>query len=281
MIRLLYLYYEFYYLFTNETCDLIAAVIACFSAAFRCGSYCNFGYSYVLKIFQMILFSYGVSVLLQLQVFMEIAFSLDRIRALKVTSTQVSKGMKFRYKLAISVAISLIASGPNYLISRSITPVGILVPSNQTLYAISTSPIFASFFWSIGLSVFNILRGVVPMLFLSILNILLYHKFKKKKILQLTNVNLSENRDEFKKRMKEIDISRLVLAINSMYLIGYSPYFTQPLLELYLGENSQIFKNYFIVASFLLFFSHFFYIFIFYKLSPSYKKAFLKTFLSK
>jgi len=127
----------------------------------------------VAKIFQMIFFSYGISVLLQIQVFMEIAFSLDRIKALKVTNTQIRKGMKFRYKLAISVNVSLILSGPNHLKPRSITPVGILIPSNSTLYIISTASIFKSLFWSTGLSVFNILRAIAPMLLLSIFNIVL------------------------------------------------------------------------------------------------------------
>ncbi len=32
---------QYFYLLTNETCDLIQAVIACFSAAFRCGAFCS------------------------------------------------------------------------------------------------------------------------------------------------------------------------------------------------------------------------------------------------
>jgi len=274
---------QYFYLLNNETCDLIQAVIACFSAVFRCGSYCSIGFSYTAKIFDVIFLIYVIPVLLQIQVFMEISFSLDRIKALKVTNIQVKKGMKFRYKLAISLVISLIVAAPNYLIS-SITPVGILVPSNQTLYVLSTTPIFDSFYWPIGLTVLNILRGIVPMLLLSIFNIILIKKFNNKKIRQHSNDNLPENRDknaEVLSKIKEMDISKLVTAINATYLIGYLPTFMSPIFNLYFGRNSTISRYYIIVTSSLLVTCRYSYIFIFYKLSTSFKKTFLKTFMNK
>jgi len=215
---------------------------------------------------------------------MEISFSLDRIKALKVTNTKVRKGMKFRYKLAISLVVSLILAGPNYLISRRITPVGILVSSNKTLYVLSTLPIFESFFWSIGLSVLNILRGIAPMLLLSIFNIFLIHEFSNKETQQISNANLPENRDKnanVQTKIKEMDISKLVTAINAIYLIGYLPIFLSPIFFLHFESTSTIYSYYFTVASMLAIFSHYSYIFIFYKLSPSFKNFFLKTFSNK
>ncbi len=207
---------------------------------------------------------------------MEISFSLDRIKALKVTNTKVRKGMKFRYKLAISLVVSLILAGPNYLISRRITPVGILVSSNKTLYVLSTLPIFESFFWSIGLSVLNILRGIAPMLLLSIFNIFLIHEFSNKETQQISIANLP-----VQTKIKEMDISKLVTAINAIYLIGYLPIFLSPIFFLHFESTSTIYSYYFTVASMLAIFSHYSNIFIFYKLSPSFKNFFLKKFSNK
>ena len=88
-------------------------IIVCLTAVFRCGSFCSFGFSYLAKIINLACYVYGVPVLLQIQVFMEIAFSLSRINPLKYTNTtQARKEMKFRYKLTISLVVSLIVAFP-------------------------------------------------------------------------------------------------------------------------------------------------------------------------
>ncbi len=198
---------QFYYLLTNETIVLMEVVIFCFTPALRCGSYCSFGYDYIVKTLDLRVYTYGIQVLVQTQIFLEIVFSLDRIKALKVTNTQVIKGMKFRYKLTISVAVSLIAAVPNYLMSRTITPIGILIPANQTLYEISSRTIFQTYFWIIALSVFDVLRGLAPMFALFIINIVLIRKFNSVSN-QHSNVsspeNLEENAAEVHMKMRSI-----------------------------------------------------------------------------
>ncbi len=274
---------QFYYLLTNETIVLMEVVIFCFTPALRCGSYCSFGYDYIVKTLDLRVYTYGIQVLVQTQIFLEIVFSLDRIKALKVTNTQVIKGMKFRYKLTISVAVSLIAAVPNYLMSRTITPIGILIPANQTLYEISSRTIFQTYFWIIALSVFDVLRGLAPMFALFIINIVLIRKFNSVSN-QHSNVsspeNLEENAAEVHMKMQEMKISMLVLAINANYLIGCFPIFITPTLFLYLGSVSPIYIYYHAATKFLLIFCHYSYIFIFYKLSPSFKKTFSKTFIN-
>jgi hypothetical protein len=262
---------QFYYLLTNETCDMMHAIIFCFGAALRCGSYCSFGYNYVAKIIDLACYVYGIPVLLQMQILIEIAFTLHRIKALKFTNTQVRNGMKFRYKLAISLVVSSILAVPNYLMTRDIMPVGVLVPSNQTLYAIDTRPIFKTYFWSIGLSVFNIIRSIIPVLVLFISNIVLIHKLKKYEINQRSNAvppPLPENQNntaEIHKSLKEVNISRLVFGINANYMIGHFPYFLLPFFFLYSETDSTIFIYFNTAIRLLLIICHYNYILIFYK----------------
>ena len=49
---------HFFYLLVFETFDLAEAVLVLFEALVRCGSYCPFGYSYVAKIFDLIICTY-------------------------------------------------------------------------------------------------------------------------------------------------------------------------------------------------------------------------------
>jgi len=271
---------QFYYLVTNETCDLAETAILCLAASLRCGSYCSFGYDYLTKILDLIFLIYGIPVMIQIKIFMEISFTIDRIKALKLTNTQIRNGMKFRYKLAISLAVSLVVAVPNYLMPEIIQSVGILVTTNQTLYVISSRPVFQAYYWSIGLSIFNIIRALGPILLLFILNIKLIHEFNQKnKITKEENSSTPEHQNsaEFKAKINELKISKLVTAINVSYLVGYFPYSISIILFLYFGSTSSIYIYYFALSRFLLIFCNYSYIFIFYKLSPSFKKSLLNT----
>ena len=154
------------------------------------------------------------------------------------------------------------------------------------MYVVTVAPIFETYFWSIGLSVFNIIRSLVPMILLFIVNIVLIHKFNSYTIEQHLNATPPhENQDttaaQNQMKMKEMDISRLVLAINVNYLIGYLPNSLSPILNLNLGNDSIIQNFYLAITSLLLILSKCIYIIIFYKLSPSFKKTFLNIFMNK
>ena len=108
--------------------------------------------------------------------FLEISFAIDRLLAF---SPKERTSMKFRYKMIIMLVLSIIISLPNYLISRSIFPVGTL-NGQEVLYAIKTNGLIQSEYWTAGLLVLLLLRGPVLYMTLLIINIVIVIKFKKK-----------------------------------------------------------------------------------------------------
>ncbi len=272
---------QFYYLLSYETCDLIQATIACFGALLRCGNYCEYGYTFVAKILDFVFYTYGVPVCLQFQAFMEISFSLERMRAFKVTSASNANAFKFKTNLAICLVVSLIAAVPNYLMSRTISPIGILIPSNQTLYVISTRSFVQTYFWTIGLFVFNLLKGLVLMLGLLVVNIFFIYKLNlfikdRRNIVQEdTRMNKTENRQT----KKIVDVSKLLLAINTNFLIGTLPNYLSPVLYLIFGSKSQLYAYYSTITSIILILSHFNYIFLYTFLNRAFRRTLFSIFI--
>jgi len=272
---------QFYFLLSYETCDLIQAIIACFGAILRCGYYCSLGYNFVAKLFDLVFYTYCIPVCLIFQAFMEISFSLERMRAFKLASASTADAFKFKINLIICLVISLIMAVPNYLMSRTITPIGILIPSNQTLYVISTRSFVETYFWKIGLFVFNLLNGLVLMLGLLVVNIFFIYKLNafiknRRNVFQGdTRINQTENRQT----KKLVNISRLLLAINTNYLIGTIPNSLSPVLFLIFGRQSQLFVYYSTLTTILLILSHFNYIFLYTFLNRSFRKTLLSVFI--
>jgi len=212
---------------------------------------------------------------------MEISFSLERMRAFKLASASTADAFKFKINLIICLVISLIMAVPNYLMSRTITPIGILIPSNQTLYVISTRSFVETYFWKIGLFVFNLLNGLVLMLGLLVVNIFFIYKLNafiknRRNVFQGdTRINQTENRQT----KKLVNISRLLLAINTNYLIGTIPNSLSPVLFLIFGRQSQLFVYYSTLTTILLILSHFNYIFLYTFLNRSFRKTLLSVFI--
>ena len=258
---------QFYYLLTFEIFDLIQAVILCFGALLRCGSFCWLGYNFVTKIFDLAFYTYGIHVCLLVQTIMEIYFCLDRLKLLSITVSR-NKKIRFRTKLASAIIISFILAAPNYLVAKQIIPVAILMPSNQTLYIISKRAIFESFYWKIGLILFILLGSPILLLILLIINIILVFKLNKYR-------RYSQSLQTESRISKEIiKFSKLVLAMNANFIIGFFPKSLAPILLIFLPDsNSFAYRFYLALSSLLLIFSHFNYIFIYLYRSHSFKKT--------
>ena len=274
---------QFFYLLTYETLDFIQGVIVCFTALFRCGVYCSLAYNYATKVFDLIFYIYGTAVCQQIQTFMEISFSIERIQDFKAitTSSMNRNKIKIKTKLIISLVVSLIVAVPNFLFSRTIIPVAILATDNQTLYVIATREFVQTYAWTIGLFAFDLLRGVGVLFALWITNIVLIQRFSnyvtQYHVQEFTPPNTQINAAETNMRKETVNITRLVLGINANFLFGSLPASLSPVLFQIMGSSSQIYIYFNAVAAFILIFCHFNYIFIYYKLSSSFKKTILNT----
>lgn len=143
----------FNYMLSFEIADFFNAFFLCFIGIFRCGALCNIGYAYITKLFQLI---FLFNVLQIYQTFLEVGFALERIKAFSTKG--VNSQMKFRYQVAIMMIVAIITTLPNYLVTRSIVPFGILSGTNQILYQISQSNFFQDKHWTIFLFVFALVR---------------------------------------------------------------------------------------------------------------------------
>jgi hypothetical protein len=68
----------FYYIITYEAFDLVAASQSCLLALFNCGVYCPYAYDYLTNLFAVISIGILNHVILQVQTYIEIAFSIFR-----------------------------------------------------------------------------------------------------------------------------------------------------------------------------------------------------------
>ena len=74
----------FYYILTYEVCDLTAASQSCLVALYNCGSYCPYAYDYMTNLFAFIFYGVLNHLILQIQTYVEISFSIDRHNILKL-----------------------------------------------------------------------------------------------------------------------------------------------------------------------------------------------------
>ena len=54
----------FYYMFAFESVDFMAGIILAFLALFECGRFCDIGYKFITKLFELIFFTYLTNVAL-------------------------------------------------------------------------------------------------------------------------------------------------------------------------------------------------------------------------
>ena len=162
----------YHYMLSYEIVDTIIGFFFVFVAIFDCGRYCDLAY----KLFDFIFYLYLKNVMLQFQTFIEISLAYDRTVAFTAKR-------KLKIKLFLLLIFAFLITMPNYLLSRSIKPFGILSRPNQTdeiLYMVLKSEFTDNNkYWTVSLSVFNIFRGLFFHLVLLILNCLFIIKYKQ------------------------------------------------------------------------------------------------------
>lgn len=281
----------FSYMLANEIFDACLSVILTFLSIFRCGSVCNLGYDYYSKIFELIFYSYLSNVLQLLITFCEISLAIERLRAFQ---TNYKERFKFRAKMVIMVITSFLFNLPNYLLSRTIKPIGVLIKDNssQLLFVVtSRDEIENTKSWTILLTILSVLRGLVLYLVIFILNLVIMYKFRKRikikksiaatltthltDLSSKTNFNL-ENKLKANNPKHETRIIKIVLSMSINYLIGNLPNSLSPIMYIIFGNRSIFYRNYAIVAVLIAMASHANYIVLYYIYNPTFKKKILE-----
>lgn len=293
----------FKYILANELADFLLAISATFIAVFRCGNLCEIGYTYFSKLFEIVFYAYMNNVFMIFNTFLEISFTIERLHAFDVNHKEK---FSFRTKLMIMIIIALVSSLPNYILARSIKPLGIYEKTNQTLYIMANQDIVDNNqYINISLHILLVLRGPGLYLMVLALNLILLQKFrlrfaeksklsvnKSLKKIEITNVsdlhtnctqkagnlNLNEREVEANKSNKETAVTRVLLSLGINFLAGNVFSSTTSLFYLILGSRSIIFLVYSLVSITLLLVTHGNNIVIYYYTSPIFRKTFDKSF---
>lgn len=257
----------YYYMLIYEIIDIFIAVFTSFAALFRCGNMCLLGYKYTTKLLDIIFF-YLNNAMLTFQALIEISFAVERIQAF---SAKKSVKKNFITKMLLLAAFALLLASPNYLITRTVEPMGVLDKTNEILYEITTNKFARNELWSIILSITALIRGPFLYLILLILNIIVFYKFKifirsKKEILKKTSIailksfrieKLEESLNEVRyEKIKETRQVRILLIMSINTLVGNVSLSTAPILFLALTNRSEFYGKFIVISSLIAILSH-------------------------
>jgi hypothetical protein len=186
--------------FLVSIADFIFAIVCIFLVLARCGVYCSFGYSYILRIYEQFVFLYIGNVCLSFTILIDNYLAFIKLSAfsgkIKKQSFSIRKG---KLKIFIVIFIASLVNLPIYVLSRRIKLIGYLIKEDESnlfylepLYSVSNIVVKRSIFDYL-LFALTIIRGLFLLIFLSILDLIVYIRLKlymrKKKKNQRDNAN--------------------------------------------------------------------------------------------
>jgi hypothetical protein len=165
--------------------DFIFSFICVFLVLARCGIYCSFGYSYILRIYEQYIFLFLGNVCLSFTILIDTYLASIKLAAfsgkLKKTSFSIRKG---KFIIFVAIFIASIVNLPIYVLSRKIKLIGYWIKQNQSnffylepLYSVMSIVAKNSIFDYLLFSL-TIIRGLFLLVLLSILNTIVYIRLK-------------------------------------------------------------------------------------------------------
>lgn len=290
----------YYYMLVFELIDTVCGIILCFLSLFECGYLCSVSYNYLTKLLELIFYTYGTNMILQFETFLEISLAYERLKIF--SSKQLNyKVSRFKTKMVVFLVLANVFSLPNYLITRSITPIGILVVENseKVLYKLTTSS-FAqnNHYWETGLFVFDLFRGLFFYILLLIINIRIIYKFRAVKANKLRVIEQARTQPEIpmtsvlnthqeviiKKPTRanptgqaKTNLTRTVLAMNFNFLLCNLPISLAPILFRLMGQT-PFYSYYIIIVNVNGLLTHMLYLPLYFLCNPIFRKAFLEIY---
>lgn len=263
----------FTFMLLNEIIDFLLSLINVFIVIMRCGALCSYGYSYELKMYEQIIYLFLGNSLALFGTLIEISISINRLRAFKTEQNKTL--VSFRMEYFVLFVIALAINAPVYLITRSVSSIGVLTTNNSTLYSVQNNQIGHNFYVKILMSVLTLLRGFVLLNFLFIVNLIIAVKFRsfvrKKHTISSTNQNSCSN---LKNNKLERKMTKFIMIISLIYLLGNVPNSISPILYI-VGVDSILYDYYVIFGNVILFISHGSFFFVYYATNKNFRETFL------
>jgi hypothetical protein len=160
-------------MFLHTCICMIVLFISVFTFLFRCGSYCSFGQSFILKIYELYIYQFSINFFTLGLVLIDVTVSFERLFSFSNKNSFLQK-ISFRKKLLISFFISFLFNIFILLLPREVQ-----LDKNTNGYFIGKNVIGKN---PVMLVILNVLIGIrgfgLAIVHLS-LNILIVIKFKK------------------------------------------------------------------------------------------------------
>lgn len=277
------------YMFWNEIIDLAVCILGIFIPLIRGGVYFQFCYSLVSKIYEQYFFLYLGNTAILLSALMEISFTWNRLMSFNSENKQENTRFSLKLKFLVFLILALVVSLPNYVISRSIVPIGILVTQeNLVLYSVLNNSIGNNIYGQIALFILTLFRSFFLYVFIFILNIIIAYKFKKQMSIKL-KINIDrghqnhhktrKNSYQIRNKKKERKVTKMVLIISTFYLVAHFPHSFTAIL-FFIGINTTIYSYILLFTNSLLFTSHSSFLLVYLVYNSKFRKTFLQLIFS-
>jgi hypothetical protein len=188
------------FMLIHAVTDFIFLFINTFTFIIRCGVYCDLGYAFLSKAWELYIHLYIGNTFLLFGTLLDIIVSVNRLASFSSTQPKLIvklNKLDLRVKCVILALISLLANVPSYILTRNVTSIGYLevitlptsdvVDSTYQFELVSYRQLFQALTNAWGkidyvvtlLFILTLFRGVIPLMFLFIINIVIGYRFKR------------------------------------------------------------------------------------------------------
>jgi hypothetical protein len=187
------------YIYINSAADLLFLLTQVFVSVVRCGALCPYGYTYVSKLYEMVIYSFARHVLITFQAIFNLFMTIENLKLFYKNQNKkwCRKIMKTKWFLVAFATVAFLINLPSNIISREVVPFAIYKSTNNKTTAdecLYEKRYLTS--WKANASLQGLLTAVIllryPFLYVLIgmANILVaikFHQFIKNKKLLLKN----------------------------------------------------------------------------------------------
>ncbi|CAF0913954.1 unnamed protein product [Brachionus calyciflorus] len=243
--------------------DFLFLLLSIFLVIIRCGRFCQYGYTYISKFYELYFYLYLGNIFLMFVLLVNLLICYNRITSFS-KHTNKTKFVTFKVKIICVIVIATLANVPNYVMTRQVKKIGVLrkiianetsglVFSDMDLFSVESFE-FSKINWvKVVLFIFNLGRGFILMIILFVFNLAIAIKLKmylnsKSKRFGLKaekSSSMSVVTDQKKKSttpertVAEYKFTIMTLIFGTFYLIGNLPNSLAPMLFLFIIRMSS------------------------------------------
>ena len=174
-----------YFLF-NSIFDIIYSFINLFVFIMRCGTYCDYGYSYWIKMYEIYAFHYIARAFEVSCILVDIKLGFIRLMAFSNNVRHKDKIYFFKLNIIAFILVGFIIMAPSAIVAKEVKHVGYLailnqnksINENRALFMVITNSIGNSSYSKYVIIVMSLVKGVILLNVLLIINLTSFLKLR-------------------------------------------------------------------------------------------------------